>query len=252
MQTLFAALNQAMERKVAFLGTFFVIFTITYAVLAAFDFLPEPVKSVPVATTVTTTNVTSPTPVQKPIDTEPTTITAPTPTIPASTPTVPQKPTTSVNTPVNKPSLPGELPKTLTIDALGRTLTVYNPASRSVSSLDTALLGGVVRHPDSVELGQNGNVFILGHSSYLPIVHNKSYQAFNGIQNLKWGDTIRVNSATNQYVYRVEKVYKAKASGLVIPVAEAGRHLTLATCNSFGTTDDRFIVEASLISTNPL
>jgi len=243
MQSLFAALNEAMERKVTFLGTFFVIFTITYAVLAAVDFLPEPVKGTekaPIATTtvkatVPTPVVEAPAPVKTPVA----------PTTPVTHP-APAAPTTV------KQTTTGELPKTITIDALGRTVTVYNPASRSVSSLDTALLSGVVRHPDSAELGQNGNVFILGHSSYLPVVHNKNYQAFNGIQNLKWGDTIRVDSATTEYVYRVEKVYKAKASGLVIPVAETGKRLTLATCNSFGTTDDRFIVEASLLSTKPL
>jgi LPXTG-site transpeptidase (sortase) family protein len=231
MHSLFAALNQAMERKVAFLGTFFVIFTITYAVFAAFDFLPEPAKSVekPAVATTTVKNTT-----------------------PTSTIETPATTNTHITTTTAQTVVTGELPKTLSIDTLGHTLTVYNPASRSVSSLDTALLSGVVRHPDSAELGQDGNVFILGHSSYLPVVHNKNYQAFNGIQNLKWGDTIRVKSATTEYVYRVEKVYKAKASGLVIPVAGEGKHLTLATCNSFGTTDDRFIVEASLQSTKPL
>ena len=232
MQSLFAALNQAMERKVAFLGTFFVIFTITYALLAAFDFLPEPVTSPAVRPVATTT-----TPVEGAKPANPTSVT---------TTTVPK------NTTQNSVSAVGELPKSITFDSIGRTVAVLNPASRSVSSLDTALLSGVVRHPDSVELGQNGNVFILGHSSYLPVVHNKNYQAFNGIQNLKWGDTIRVKSVSNEYVYRVEKVYKAKASALVIPVAETGKRLTLATCNSFGSTDDRFIVEASLLSTKAL
>jgi LPXTG-site transpeptidase (sortase) family protein len=233
MHLLIAALNRAMERKVAFLATFFVIFTLTYALLALIDFLPEPVKEQPVPVqNVTAPAVVAPTPVPA----------APTPVV---TPEAP-KPTT---TPV---SITGELPKTLTIDALGRTVTVLNPASRSVASLDTALQSGVVRHPDSAELGQNGNIFILGHSSYLPVVHNKNYQAFNGIQNLKWGDTIHVDSATTEYVYRVEKVYKAKATALVIPIAGAGKHLTLATCNSFGTTDDRYIVEAGLVSSKAL
>ena len=233
MHLLIAALNRAMERKFAFLGTFFVIFTLTYAIFALFDFLPEPVKEQPVPVQ----NIKSPA------------VVSPTPTpvvpVPLAIPEAP-KPTTSTV------SVTGELPKTLTIDSLGRTLTVLNPASRSVASLDTALLSGVVRHPDSAELGQNGNIFILGHSSYLPVVHNKNYQAFNGIQNLKWGDTIHVDSATTEYVYRVEKVYKAKATALVIPIAGAGKHLTLATCNSFGTTDDRYIVEASLISSKSL
>lgn len=247
MQSLLTLIDRIMIRKWAFLGAFFVIFTLTYALLAAVDFLPEPVKTAPQKSDVNAaTAVTAPTIV--PV----TTITSTpndvnTPTV-ATTPGV-QKPTT---TPATQTTISTALPRTMAIDALGRTLTILNPASRSVSSLDTALLSGVVRHPDSATLGEDGNIFILGHSSYLPVVHNKNYQAFNGIQNLKYGDVIRVDSTTTQYSYRVEKVYKAKASVLVIPVAGVGKHLTLATCNSFATSDDRYIVEATLQSTKTL
>ena len=227
MQPPLSPIDLVLARKWTFLAVFFVIFTLTYAAFAAFDVLPEPVKTTPV-TAPSTTPVTT-----------------------MTTPVVPVTPVVAATT-VRNSNVPGELPKTLTIDSLGRTITVLNPAARSVASLDAALLTGVARHPDSAELGQDGNVFILGHSSYLPVVNNKNFQAFNGIQNLKWGDTIRVNSATTEYVYRVDKVYKAKASALTIPIAETGKLLTLATCNCFGTKDDRFIVEASLQSTKTL
>ena len=118
--------------------------------------------------------------------------------------------------------------------------------------MDTALLEGAVRHPDSAKLAQNGNVFILGHSSYLPTVINKNFQAFNGIQELAWGDTIEVSSGSHVYVYEVEKVFKAQASDLTVPIAGEERRLTLATCNSFGSTDDRFIVEAREIEVRSL
>ena len=231
MHSLFASINRVMERKVAFLATFFIVFTLSYGVLATLDWLPEPVSEG-----------------------------APTPDAVAN----PQKNTTDTTV---RPTESGqgngsagsvsnltgkELPLTLTIDSLNRTVPILNPASPTVASLDAALLRGVARHPQSATLGQDGNIFILGHSSYLPVVHNKNYQALNGIQNLKWGDTIRLSSATTEYTYRVEKVYKAKASALTIPVAGAGKHLTLATCNSFGTHDDRYIVEATLQSTKPL
>jgi hypothetical protein len=165
MQSLFAALNKAMEQKIAFLGTFFVIFTISYALLAALDFLPEPVTSPAMRPVATTTVATTTTPVEGVKLANPASVTTTT------------APKNSTQNPVNSASAVGELPKSITFDSIGRTVAVLNPASRSVSSLDTALLSGVVRHPDSVELGQNGNVFILGHSSYLPVVHNKNYQA---------------------------------------------------------------------------
>ena len=95
-------------------------------------------------------------------------------------------------------------------------------------------------------------MFIMGHSSYLPTVHNRNFQALNGIQNLKWGDTITLESKNLAYTYKVEKTYKAKASGYTVPIAGKGKTLTLVTCNSFGSAEDRYVVEATLISTKAL
>lgn len=143
------------------------------------------------------------------------------------------------------------LPLTMTIDSLDRTLPINNPTSRTVGDLDAALLTGVVRHPDSATMLEDGTVFILGHSSYLPTVNNKMYQAFNGIQKLKWGDTIRINTSDRVYVYQVDNVYKANANNLSVPIANTGARLTIATCDSFGSKSDRFIVEAVLLSSEP-
>jgi LPXTG-site transpeptidase (sortase) family protein len=138
------------------------------------------------------------------------------------------------------------------IKKFDRKITVLNPTSRSIPDLDAALLSGVVRHPDSADLAQDGNVFILGHSSYLPNVMNKSFQAFNGIQELQWGDVIELTANGYVMTYEVEKVYKARAQDVTVPIAGTGPRLTLATCNSFGSTDDRYIVEAKRVSIKAL
>ncbi len=138
------------------------------------------------------------------------------------------------------------LPDTIIFDSLDRSIKVLNPTSKIVSDLDNALLGGVVRHPDSATLGQSGAVFILGHSSYLPTVLNSNFKAFNGIQNLKWGDIVRLKSGSAEYVYHVEKVYRAKAADTTVSISSEKQRLVLATCNSFGSIDDRYIVEADL------
>ena len=215
--------NQINQNKFSFLVMFSFVFTGTFAVLYAIDFYPEPVKN-EVKAIATTTATTNP---------------------------VVETPVTQTGPVVGSDQFMGDdtLPNSLTIDALDKTLVVLNPSSNSVSALDAALLKGVIRHPDSASFGEEGNMFILGHSSYLPTVHNRNFQALNGIQNLKWGDTIRLRSKDTEYVYRVEKTYKAKASGFTVPVAGKGKTLTVATCNSFGSTDDRFIVEATLIKT---
>lgn len=143
-------------------------------------------------------------------------------------------------------------PERIVIDALDKTIPVLNPETNDVATLDTALLSGAVRHPDSANFQKTGTMFILGHSSYLPVVHNKNFQAFNGIQKLVWGDTIRLFSKDMEYIYTVDKVYEAKAADARVPLQYEEAKLVLATCNSFGTKDDRYIVEASLVAKRPV
>ena len=140
------------------------------------------------------------------------------------------------------------LPVRMKIDALGREIDIVNPKSSDISYLEDTLRHGAVRHPDTADLGINGNMIVLGHSSHLPNIVNRNYQIFNDIENLNWGDIIRVYSEEKEYIYRVDKVYEVKASEAVVPVAVDGHRITLITCDSFGTLDDRFVVEAERIS----
>jgi LPXTG-site transpeptidase (sortase) family protein len=217
--------NQLFEQiwavKTKFLVVFFVIFTISYLILSAVDFLPEPVEEVEVKAEATM----------------------------AQNNEQPEFENEGTVTIVEETNV---LPLEIKIEKLGKTVTVLNPESRSIADLDNALLNGVVRHPDSATLAQNGNVFILGHSSYLPNVFNPNFQAFNGIQDLVWGDMIEVKSENNVYIYRVEKVYRANAQDITVPIAGEEKLLTIATCNSFGSVDDRYIVEAKQVEVRSL
>lgn len=214
--------DEIVPKAGAFLGVFFVVMTIGYGFLYYVDFVPEPIKTDEAAS--------STTPVVKEGKTE----------VEAAE----TEPVATWNEPY---------PTSITLDSLGRTVSVLNPTSRSIAELDNALLKGVVRHPDSADLNeQNGNMLILGHSSYLKNVFNKNYQAFNGIQNLKWGDTITLRSRDYEYIYRVDRVYEAKASTVTIPTKSTGQKLTLATCDTFGAKEDRFIVESTLVSKKAL
>jgi LPXTG-site transpeptidase (sortase) family protein len=220
---------EVMSNKLRFLAAFFCIFTFSYGILYAVDFYPEP-KTTP------STPIEAPTSESVSVVEEPE-IAPVTEEVASSSEVV-----ASVDT----------LPNSLFIPSLKRTVDVLNPAANSVAALDAALLKGVIRHPDSATFGEEGNMLILGHSSYLPTVHNKNFQALNGIQNLKWGDTIVLSSNDTEYTYKVEKSYKAKATGFTVPVAGKGKKLMLVTCNNFATADDRYIVEATLQSTKKL
>lgn len=230
------------EQKTRFIITFFFVFLGMYTFLYIIDFLPEePTEEVVTEAAVEVTEaereqMSDETDRPQSMPAEPVTIDDIQEQTNAAVPS---------GSETNKP----DLPIAITIAKLDRTIDVLNPASRTIADLDAALLEGVVRHPDSAAPNQDGNVFILGHSSYLPSVFNRNFQAFNGIQNLEWGDEITLATEGMIYTYRVEKVYRARASEVTVPIANTGQMLTLATCNSFGSTDDRYIVEATLQST---
>ncbi|MDE2071326.1 MAG: sortase [Patescibacteria group bacterium] len=124
---------------------------------------------------------------------------------------------------------------------------VSNPATTSIDVMDQDLLKGAVRYPTSNLLGVDGTVLIFGHSSYLPIVHNRAYKTFDGIQDLKAGDTVSVYSSDTEYRYSVVGVRLANAEEDVIDLPQDGKHLTLVTCDSFATKSTRFVVTADFV-----
>jgi LPXTG-site transpeptidase (sortase) family protein len=204
------------DKKWPFLGVFFVVVLITYAILVAIDFIPEEPKG----------NTDDEVILEEAV-------------------TVEEREVALLQS-------ADETPDKIIIDALNKEIAVLNPASASVAALDHALLSGVVRHPHSSDLFEEGTVFLFGHSSYLPNVINKNFQAFNGIEKLEWGDTIRLQSADFEYVYRVDRVYEVKASTAEVKIATKGKRLTLVTCDTFGAKEDRFVVEATLIDSYSL
>lgn len=225
------------RRWLQFLLVFFIVFTLSYAVLYALDFYPEPHDEIDVETEVETELAIAD--VTKTIDGD----------------EMIAVDDVKVETSDDADSVPVDVeaslnPNRITIEKADVDVVVLNPASLDMTQLDNALLGGVVRHPQSAHFNDPGNILIFGHSSYLPTVFNKNFQAFNGIQNLAWGDEIVLYDVYGTtYTYRVDRVYKVKASETIIDNSRGKAMLTLVTCNSFGSEDDRFVVEATLSAT---
>ena len=143
-------------------------------------------------------------------------------------------------------------PLRVVIESVGIDAKVVNPASRDIQVLDEALREGVVHYPGSGALTDNSNVFLFGHSSYLPKVQNKAYQAFNNLQKVKIGDIVQVESEGRVYEYSVVSVSLAQASEALVELSEGKKRLTLSTCNSFGAKTERFVVEADFVGSSPL
>jgi LPXTG-site transpeptidase (sortase) family protein len=162
---------------------------------------------------------------------------------------------TVVETPVAQPQVKvtaGELPVRVVAAKIGLNVSIKNPSSTNVDVLDEALLSGSVRYPGSAKLGENGTVLLFGHSSYLPVVHNLAYKAFDGIQNLKAGRYGERLLSTLEYRYAVEKVVVANADEDVVELRKDAQYLTLVTCDSFTKKTDRFIMTAKFVGAYPL
>lgn len=209
------AVQKAWTRKWSFLGLSLCFVLVSVIVLGNLDLLPNPPKPKPA--------------VAAPVR------------VATSTSAVPQTPTGKA-----------ELPVKIAIPAISLAVNVLNPVKTDIASLDNALLSGAVRYPGSAKLNEFGNVVVFGHSSYLPVVHNPAYKAFNEIQKLKEGDAVIVYSSAAAYTYKVRSVSKEDAKSAAIPLAVTGKVLTLATCNSFGAASDRFVVVADLVESHPV
>lgn len=135
-------------------------------------------------------------------------------------------------------------PSRVFIPSVGIDTVVLQPGSPVVEVLDSALSKGAVYYPGSGFIEQ-GNVFIFGHSSGLPVVINQAYKTFNGIEKTKIGDEIILYDGTGKkHTYIIERVYQADSESAFIDLSRNGRRLTISTCNSFGSKTDRWVVDA--------
>ncbi len=142
------------------------------------------------------------------------------------------------------------VPVRLEIPSINLDLPVQNPATTDVDTLDALLKYGPARYSASAQLGEAGNVVIFGHSSHLPIVHNKMFQAFNGIPNLKAGDSITVVGDNGKsYLYTVDGVARVSVDdGTSISLAPTdGTKLTIVTCDTLTGKSARFVLTATFV-----
>lgn len=144
----------------------------------------------------------------------------------------------------------GVLPVEIKIPSVGIDLPVQNPSTTDVDALDALLNQGPARYVNSAELGVQGNVLIFAHSSHLPIVTNKMFQAFNQIPNVNPGASIELDGADGKaYLYSVDSVVKATTDdGTTISLDPSqGEKLTLVTCDTLTGTSARFILTAHFV-----
>lgn len=217
------------ERPWLSIVVFIVIFFLMSVFLVLIDFFPEPPEVVqnqlPKTSSVTTVaELTRATPVQN------------VNLVAGPTPAIMQAPT-------------GLRPTRIVVPKVGVDTPVLNPVSNNLATLDEALLSGAVRYPGTAFLNEEGSVVIFGHQSYLPVVRNPAFKAFNDLQELVSGDTISVYAGGMEFRYSVRSVVLQTTDAGSIQLETKGQTLTLVTCNSLGAKEERYIVTADLIGT---
>lgn len=139
------------------------------------------------------------------------------------------------------------IPDRIVAPSIGMDMAVSNPRSRDLAILDSALLDGPVYYPGSGYLNEDANLLLFGHSSFLPVVKNENFRAFNHIKELKIGERIEIYSGDERFVYRVTSNILAKDSDVRVDFYSETPMITLTTCNSFGSKEDRYVVKAVLV-----
>lgn len=143
-------------------------------------------------------------------------------------------------------------PIRISIESVGIDARVETPPSTDIVVLDSALLRGAVHYPGSGTLVDISNIFIFGHSSHLPLVHNDNFRVFNNLEKVKAGDIVRVESSDMVNLYRVRSVDLVSVDEALVEFTEHSKMLTLSTCNSFGEPSDRYVVKADFVTSMEL
>ena len=154
---------------------------------------------------------------------------------------------TAVDKQVNQNIVAPESPTRIVIDKIGVDVSVSNPNTTNVYTLDDYLLKGAVHYPGSGLIG-SGNMFIFAHSAEAYVIlHNLNLKAFNKLENLSAGDIIKVYGASGIYLYKVTGVNLVNENKALVEFSDEKNMLTLSTCNTFGAKTDRYVVEADYV-----
>jgi LPXTG-site transpeptidase (sortase) family protein len=127
-------------------------------------------------------------------------------------------------------------------------LNIEAPIIRGVDPSDEikyndALQNGVVHMIGTALPGSNsGNIFIYGHSS---AKNNPKYgDVFAGLDDLKFGDEIKINYKNEEYEYTIRERKIIEKNDFSVLEQTSSEQVTLMTCWPIGTEDHRIVVIA--------
>lgn len=118
-------------------------------------------------------------------------------------------------------------------------------------SIIEKLRDGVVHYQGTALPGENGNVFITGHSSNFWWDKGKFNNIFATLDKMEIGDEIEATYGNKRYKYIVEKKFVVDPSHIEVLNPSDHSIISLMTCTPVGTTINRLIVQAKQVSPEP-
>ena len=142
----------------------------------------------------------------------------------------------------------------IVIPKLGKNIPILSVADDSREQEDwnklekdiqNALHDGVVHYPGTANPGQNGNVFITGHSSYYPWDDGQYKDVFAALHDLDVGDEYFIFYKGKKYKYIITTRKVVKPSDVSVLEQDTSKKIsTLMTCTPIGTNRNRLILQA--------
>ncbi|MDP4008529.1 MAG: class E sortase [Candidatus Peregrinibacteria bacterium] len=111
-------------------------------------------------------------------------------------------------------------------------------------SIQEALQDGVVRYPGTAKPGEQGNVFLTGHSSYYLTAPGDYKDVFALLHKVELNDEIVVYYNQRRFKYKVTEIKQVWPSQVDVLKQTDDYRLTLMTCTPIGTNLKRLIVTA--------
>jgi len=114
--------------------------------------------------------------------------------------------------------------------------------------IQMALREGVIHYPGTAWPGEEGNVFITGHSSYYPWDPGRFKDVFALLHEVKIGDDIVVYHIQKKFIYKIDSIKTVRPKDVdVLSQPKGQNRLTLMTCTPIGTNINRLIVSGHLL-----
>lgn len=129
-------------------------------------------------------------------------------------------------------------------------INVLAPVTWNVkeSQILTDLNKGLVHFKDTALPGENGNVFIAGHSSNYWWTKSNFNRVFAILPELKIGDAIYLKYLGKKFIYQVTEIQTVSPKDVSVIAPTKNPILTLMTCVPVGTNQKRLIIKAKQIS----